>query len=548
MGVSTKGAGVELSRDVARRGLSATGGGVDHAASSAKNRPSVVRDNNKQSGKLSRIRRPHRRAKAKHQPHPHKQWHHQQPTLVPAADRIVADSSLEHIASLPFLVYSGHLQHGMERMLSHGSGSSTPNKDDACPAPLYGSMHGNDSGYSASAQQDISQVPAFTRGVDCQDDDYDKEQQLIRKGLEDLLARPPPSLDRVVPDNAIRREQNSTRQRKGDIPSSGSLPELFLPRAGHNDGGGRCDDIPRRGGSSTAPFNEEEPPSSNSAARTTLKSTATNRRTKKPTRSQSGGLPRPANSTAAALSRRRGSAFSAGAGPAKTTTAAACFTGEDAALLEQAFAFAETVAREEEALKKETQTQRRQQGGGSDVTGLQLNPGGKGGRLRRTKSGGGDVAGVGAGEKIETEDWVRGLTRSSPRALSRRRQLIDQQSASINQASSVELSEAGLLADAGRRQANVARRGKLAVGHRKMKEVEEAGALRFDRRREKEGKARAAATVELVERFESGSGVAALRAELKKSQAAMRRSAEAFEQVASRWHHQRSMLPVPGDR
>jgi len=149
------------------------------------------------------------------------------------------------------------------------------------------------------------------------------------------------------------------------------------------------------------------------------------------------------------------------------------------------------------------------------------------------------------GGKIETEDWVRGLTRSSPRALSQRRHLVDKHSASINQASGKEPPEAG--AGAGHRAKAGRRGGKLMVGLRKQKEAEEAGALQFDRRREKEGKARAAATVELVQQFESGSGVAALKAELEKSQAAMRRSAEAFEQVASQWHHQRSMLPVPGD-
>lgn len=555
MGVPTKGESIELSRDVACSG-SASSGGVDGAVSS-KDRPSVVREIDKQTGKLSRIRRPRRRTKSQHQQQPHKHWHHQKKAILPVADKVVTDPYLQHTPSLPSLVPSGHHpQRDMERNPSRRRGPSTANKDEGSQPPMHGSMDGNGSGYSASGY-DISQVPAAPpKEINGESNDFvnDQEQQLIRKGLEDLLARPPPSLDCVAPDKALRPDLNPFLQRKGDIPPSSSLPELFLSRIGHHHGGGsaRGDGVPTRDSSGNAALHEGElRGGSNNTARATLKSTATSRRTKKPTRSQSGGLPRPANSgggATGALSRRRGSAFSAGAGPAKTATAAASsFTGEDAALLEQAFAFAERSAREEEALKKECQTQRRQ-GTGSDAgVDLQLHPAGKGGRLRRAKSGGGDVAGVGAGGKIEAEDWVRGLTRSSPRTLSQRRHLIDQHSASINQApAGVEPSEAGGMG-AGH-QARVGRRGKLAVGLRKKREAEEAGALKFDRRREKEGKARAAATAELVERFESGSGVAALKAELEKSQAAMRRSAEAFEQVASRWHHQRSMLPVPGDR
>lgn len=43
-------------------------------------------------------------------------------------------------------------------------------------------------------------------------------------------------------------------------------------------------------------------------------------------------------------------------------------------------------------------------------------------------------------------------------------------------------------------------------------------------------------TAQLVERFQTGAGIAELRAELENSQASMRRSAEAIKQAASRWH------------
>ena len=146
------------------------------------------------------------------------------------------------------------------------------------------------------------------------------------------------------------------------------------------------------------------------------------------------------------------------------------------------------------------------------------------------------------------EDWVRGIADSSPQALSQRQLKHQQSSTSINQAPNHHDDPPGA---AGReQQARARRRGKLTVGlGKKGARREEAGTLRFDRRRETEGKKRAAATVELVERFANGTGVSELKAELEESQAAMRRSAEAFQQVASQWHQQRLMLPPPaGDR
>lgn len=387
--------------------------------------------------------------------------------------------------------------------------------------------------------------PVLSRVEDCESSHgsvNDQEQQVIRRGLEDLLGRPPPSFDYMIPDNHGSHDRDSSLHRERDIPASGTLPELFLSRAGHRNGGGNEVTSARDGSSRGKPSQEEQRRrSSNTAAGPTMKS-KTSRRTK-PTRSQSGGHLRPGHSSGAAAFRGRESASSAGAGPTKRTTAAMSFEGMDAVLLEEAFAFAERSAKEEEAAKQESvaarENRKLRRDGRELGVGLQLHRGEKGGRLRRTSSSGGEVAGVGTGGRIEVEDWVRGLPGSSLQNLSQR-QLNHQQSAgSINQAPG----------GVGREhQARAKRRGKLTVGLRKNEATEEAGTLRFDRRRETEGKKRATATVELVERFETGKGVSALRAELEESQAAMRRSAEAFELVASQWHQQRLMLPSAGDR
>lgn len=390
----------------------------------------------------------------------------------------------------------------------------------------------------------------------------DQEEQVIRRGLEDLLARPPPSFDYMIPpDSHGSRDRDTPLHGEQDTPASGTLPELFLSRAGHRNSSG-SEVTPARGERRRGkPAEEEQRRGSggNMAAGHTVK-TATNRRTK-PTRSQSGGHLRSSNNRngAAAVSGRE-KASSAGAGPTKHTTAASmCFGGVDAALLEEAFAFAERSAREEEeAERQESLAPRegrkpRRDGRGLGGVGSQLHRGEKGGRLRRTSSSGGEVVagGVGAGGRIEVEDWVRGLPGSSPQLS--QRQLKHQQSASsINQAPHHSSSDRPGGGAEREQQARARRRGnKLKVGLRKIKGArEEAGTLRFDRRREAEGEKRATATVELVERFEKGTGVSALRAELEESQAAMRRSAEAFQQVASQWHqHQRLMLPpAAGER
>lgn len=390
---------------------------------------------------------------------------------------------------------------------------------------------------------------ANNNGESCDSHVNDQEQLEIRRGLEDLLARPPPSFDCRVPDNSGSQHRDYPLQLAGHNAASSSLPELFLSRTGDRAEERRC--------------------SSESMAGSALKNTGEGRWTSKPTRSQSGGHLRPAPcSTVASASRgapasfsRRGGAASAGAGPTNSTTAvAASFKGLDAVLLEQAFAFAERVAREEEAGGQDGATGRREgrrlrrDGGGSGAE-LQLHGCEKGGRLRRTRSSGSSVAfetgggvsgGSGAGgSRIEVEDWVRGLAGSSLHGSLSQRQLNHQQSSrSINQAN-VNNTISGLSGGVGGgHQARVSRRGKLTVGLRKKQDAEEMGnKWRFDRRREKEGKKRATATAELVQQFESGTGVAALRAELEASQASMRRSTEAIEQVASGWHQGRSMFP-----
>ncbi|CAM9373641.1 unnamed protein product, partial [Pylaiella littoralis] len=156
---------------------------------------------------------------------------------------------------------------------------------------------------------------------------------------------------------------------------------------------------------------EERRCSSESMVGATVKSTSVGegRRTKKPTRSQSGGHLRHApcstvanagRGTEAATFSRRGGAASAVTVPTKgPTKVLASFKGSDAVLLEQAFAFAERVAREEEGAvqdgyntgRREGQRLRRDSGGsGAD---LRQPHGGekKGGRLRRTRSSGSSV-------------------------------------------------------------------------------------------------------------------------------------------------------------
>lgn len=537
MGVPTNGASVEFSSHITSIGFPSSGG--KDATPSARD-PALNRGNKKKTSKLCRSRRLPGRATKKHfQRSPHQHGHQQQPALGPVSDI----PSLHHSTSLPFLAHSGRSnRHDMQGTPSHVDGLGAPTESDFCSASPHGPVQ------SASTKP-IPQVPVPSSVVDDYESSHgsenDEEQQVIRRGLEDLLARPPPSFDYMIPDNHGSYDRDSPLHRERGIPASGALPELFLSRAGHRNGGGGNKFTPARDEISAKLSQEEQRRGSGS----TTKNTA-NRRTK-PTRSQSGGHLRPSNSSGAASFRGRESASSAGGGPTKHTAAAKPFQGADAALLEEAFAFAERSAMEEEdAARQENLAPRegrksRRDGRGLGV-GLQPHRGDRGGRLRRTSSSGGEVAGVGAGGRIEVEDWVRGLPGSSPQALSQRQLKHQQSASSINQASYHQGDRPGEAG--GGQQARVRRRGKLTVSVRKKESREEEGTLRFDRRREKEGMKRATATLELVERFENGTGVSALRAELEESQAAMRKSTEAFQQVASQWHQQRMMLPPTGDR
>ena len=535
MGVPTKGSSFKYSLRITS-GDFLSSEGKDATASAGDT--ALKRGNKNRTGKLSRSRRLPGRATKKHfQRSPHQRWHQQKPALGPVSDI----PSLHHGASLPIIPCS---QPNMQGTPSQVDGLGTPTKGDFCPASSRSSMH-------SSSAKPGPQMPVPSGVGDCEsshDSVSDREEQVIRRGLEDLLARPPPSFDYMTPDSHGSHDRDTPQHRERDIPASGTLPELFLSRAGHRNGSGSEVTPARDEGRGKPPEEERRRRSGNMVAGQTTKSTVS-RRTK-PTRSQSGGHLRSGNSSGAAADPGREKASSAGAGPTRhKTTAAKCFEGVDAALLEEAFAFAERSAKEEEeAERQESLAPRegrkpRRDGRGLGV-GSQLHRGEKGGRLRRTSSSGGEVAGLGAGGRVEVEDWVRGLPGSSSQLS--QRQLKHQQSASsINQAPhhSDRPGGAGI-----EQQARARRRGKLTIGLRKKEATEEAGTLRFDRRREAEGKKRATATVELVERFEKGTGVSALRAELEQSQAAMRRSAEAFQQVASQWHQQRLMLPPAGDR
>lgn len=543
MGVPIKGASDEFSSNITSCDFPSSGG--KHVTPSARDW-APKRRNKKQTGKLSRSRRLPGRATKKHsQRSSHQHWNHQQPGLGPVSD----NPSLRHGTSLPILVHPLRSIDGMLGTSSQVDRLGAPAKNDCYPASPRSLMH------SASSTP-VQQVPVPCSVGDCgssQGSVYDQEQQVIRRRLEDLLARPPPSFDYMIPDNHGSHDRDSPFHRARDTPASSTLPELVLSRSGHRNVSGSqvtpaLDEVKGK------PFREGRRRGSGStAAEPIVKSSTTSRRTK-PTRSQSGGHLRPGNSSGgAAAVRGRESAPSADAGPTKHTTAVKSFEGADVALLEEAFAFAERSAKEEEeeAERQESLAPRegrkpRRDGRGFGL-GVQLHRGEKGGRLRRTNSSGGEVAGVGAGGRIEVEDWVRGLPGSSPQALSQRQLKHQQRASSITQAPHHHSDRPG--AAGTEQQARTRRREKLAISLRKKEAKEEASTLRFDRRRETEGKKRTTATVELVERFENGTGVSALKTELEESQAAMRRSAEAFQQVASQWHQQRLMLPPPaGDR
>lgn len=497
--------------------------------------PVLNRRNQKQTGKLSRSRRLPGRATKKHhsQRSPHQHRHQQHTALRPVSD---VPPLHRKSTSLPFLAHSLRSNHDMQGTPLQEDGLAEPTTSDIFAASPRSSMH------SASTKA-VPHVPGGSSGGECESDhgSVDQEHQVIRRGLEDLLARPPPSFDYMISDDHGSHDRDSPLHRERDIPASGTLPELFLSRAGHRNGGGS---------EVTPALEETTAKSSLEKQRWGSSTTAGPSRRTKPTRSQSGGHLRSSNSSGVLAFRGRGSASSAGAGRTKHTTAAEPFEGADAVLLEEAFAFAERSAKEEEADRQgslaprgcsKLRRERRALG-----MGLQLHRGENGGRLRRTSSSGGEAAGVGTGGRIEVEDWVRGLPGSSPQGLSQRQLKHQQSTSSINQAPH---HHGDLTRGAGReQQPRARRRGKLTVAVRNKEAREGEGTLRFDRRRETEGKKRATATVELVERFETGTGVSALRAELEESQAAMRKSAEAFQQVASQWHQQRFVLPLTGDR
>lgn len=555
----TKGASVTLSRHTGSGGLPVDGGQDKRAAGK------------QAAGKLQRTRRNRRRVKEHPCPKQHHKQHHRLLAPVvqasPFNDSATCrrgDSLFQQTLPFPSLIRRNrpHDDSGMLRTRqSLESGPGAPPKSGIHPTSPRGSkISHEDSTFSESVGGPSPVLTAAGRPHSGNDDNnnsnndyhvHDQKQEAIRRGLEELLARPPPSFDYVATEDGEGEcRQGSLLQRGGGDATSRSLPELFLPRAG--DRGNVDNSNP---GIKPGHHKERRRGSrSSSSVASTPTSTKDKRRVKKPTRSQSGGLLRPASLAvgSAAAFGQRDSTASAGPGRTQGTTAAASFTGKDAVLLEQAFAFAERVVTEEG--EEETMGQQARLGDegrtrpGRDRRGPSAGPPFREDRHHRERftrssgasvmsggSGGGVTRGsiAGAG-RIEVEDWVRGL--QGPSSQKRLSTYHQQSERSINQAPS----DGSDWASRGREGKKGGRRGITVTGSRKQQGAEH-GALRFDRRRETKESKKMMATAELVERFAAGTGVAELRAELEASQASMKRSAEAIEQVASRWHQQRSL-------
>lgn len=562
MGAPTKGTSATLSRHTGSGGVLVDSGQGKTTAS----KQQVV-------GKLQRTRRNRRRVKEYPCPKQHHKQYHRLLAPVPASpfnDSATCrrgDSLYQQTPPLPSLIRRNRPPDDSDMLRTRqslASGLGAPPTGGIHPTSPRSSKVCHDDGILSESLGGPSPVltaagrPHSENNNNSSNDRHvhDQEQEAMRKGLEELLARPPPSFDYVATeDDEGDCRQGSLLQRGGGDAASRSLPELFLSRAGNrgnvdnsNAGGKPGQHKERRRGSRS---------SNSSSVASTLTSTKDKRRAKKPTRSQSGGLLRPAPSLAVgstAAFGHRDSAASAGAGRTQgTTTIAASFTGKDAVLLEQAFAFAERVATEEEG---EEETMGRQAPLGSEgrrrpgrdrrgpAAGLPLRED-RHHRERFTRSSGASVMSGGSGGntsrgsisgagRIEVEDWVRGL--QGPSSQKRQPTSHQQSQRSINQAPS----DGSGLASRGREGKIGGRRGITVTGSRKQQDAE-PGALRFDRRRETRETKKMMATAELVERFAAGTGVAELRAELEASQASMKRSAEAIEQVASRGHQQRSL-------
>lgn len=570
MGAPTKGSNVELTRQRST-GLSPGVDSRDVTPSTAGRAPRVVRENKAKSSGAAIAKpkrsRPPRGVEQKQEQHLHVRQHqeHQRAVIYPTDGSL--DVSSRQAPTLPLLFH--HQDPGDESNMrqnpTHKRRPGAMSKDDECQANSHAFMgdRSSDGGAVGTMWSHESTSPRKAYGVQSRDRDghLKDDHEVLRRGLDDLLARPPPTFDYVEPDGGENQHQDSPLQQGGGSTTSRSLPELFLSRgASRPDGSGEDEGeyLTRR---RTSHHGEESQRSRTTHPEVTSNMTASERRrANKPTRSQSGGLFRPAPCSSVGSARggiapaffgRQCSIASARTCSAsKNATVAASFKGKDAVLLDQAFAFAEAVAREEETEmegKSARGGRKLGRGGGGSAARLPPHRGGDGGRLRRTRSSGssvmfssgGDIGGsrVEDGRRIEVEDWVRGLTHQSTPVQSEQHK--HRQSAiSINQASTKSFDRAGGLEKGLRETAN--RRRKLVVSNRRKQEAE-AGALRFDRRREKEESKKAAETAELVKRFEEGTGVAALRAELEASRASMRRSAEAIEQVASRWHQHRTM-------
>lgn len=565
MGVPAKGANVELTRSTSCGGLPPGRDRDTTLLSTAGVRENKAKGSVAAVAKLKRGR-PSRGVKQQHKQHEDaRQLQQHQRTLIPATGGS-PDGSSQQVPTFPFLVHRQHS--GRESTMRQNPAhvvrerNTMPEGGVRCPHNLtknQGGGGGNVNSFEMWSHE--STAPTKAQGVPRNHDRHvNDEQEVIRRRLDDLLSRPPPSFDYVEANGGERQHVDSLLHQEGDSTTSRSLPELFLSRAENRDDGSGGDE----GGCSTRRGNahqqEELQRSRTSNAAVTSNITASaRRRANKPTRSQSGGLFRRApcssvggasRGVATTFGRQDSNVSAAGTSVSRNAKVAASFKGEDAALLDQAFAFAETVAREEEAeieVRLGRGGRRLGRGAGGSAARLPLHRGGDGGRLRRTRSSGSSVVlrSGGAiegsrleGGRVDVEDWVRGLSQSSPVPSE---QLKPHQSAnsSINQASTKtrDKGEGGL--EMGHRE-TAGRRRKLVVGSRTRQEAE-SGALRFDRRREKEESKKAEETAELVKRFEEGTTVAALRAELEASRASTRRSAEAIEQVASRWHQQRSM-------
>lgn len=381
-------------------------------------------------------------------------------------------------------------------------------------------------------------------------------------GVDDFLAHPTPSLDEMLPrsnrDLCRPTEQRMKDDGRSTFGNDKQLPTLSVLRS---NGNVNDDPDPNRDELNN-PFRSEGSQWARAPfADTCLSGSGTkkkqHRRSKGPSRSQSVQTirvtprPSPSDCRKSAVRARDLTKRPKNSKSNHTTV----YEGVDAVLLQEAFLCADRTVRDGE--KERDGHRRRRPRGGSPVPYHQQSS-----CLRHTKSShffATEIrrAGRAGGRKvkseelrIEVEDWLRGLPTSSlqtqefgfkPRKKQGRRHERSQDLHAVNPEKELSLRHVLKHRPGAERQALLSgrRNDSNTFAGCARPELDEGTKLRFDQRHEKEEYKRASTTADLVERFQSGAGLEMLRAELESSQAAMRRSTQAIEQVASRWHQPR---------